>query len=63
MLPGVLPTVINIDAESVTYYRVVADKGQDMVIGTVLCGFERDLQYIRLLDIPLTFQQAQDLEI
>lgn len=54
--------VISIDAESVTYYRVVADKGQDMVIGTVLCSFERDLRDIRLLDIPLTFQQAQDTE-
>ena len=54
--------LINIDDEAVTYYRVVADKGQDRFIGTVLCGFERDLRYIHLLDIPLTFQQAQDIE-
>lgn len=54
--------VINIDAEFVTYFHVVADKGQDMAIGTVLCGFERDLRYLRLSDVPLTFQQAQDME-
>ncbi len=54
--------VINIDAGAVTYYRVVTDKGQDMVIGTAPCGFERDLRYLRLSDIPLTFQQAQDME-
>lgn len=52
---------IDITEETITYYAV-ADKAQLMIVGTVPCCIERDLQYLCLADIPLTFQQAQDFE-
>ncbi len=51
---------VNVDENSLTYYKAV-DKAQIITVGTVPCTFGRDLRSFRLSDVPLTYQQAQDI--
>lgn len=51
---------IDIDSETLRYY-VPADKALSVLVGCVPCRFDRDLRSFCLSDVPLGFQQAQDI--
>lgn len=52
---------LKIDENTITYYTV-ADKAQKMVVGIAHYRIQRNLRYIILSDIPLSYQQTQELE-
>jgi len=52
---------MKIDDNTITYYTV-ADKAQTKVVGIAHYHVQRNLRSFALSDIPLSFQQAQELE-
>lgn len=51
---------IDVGSDGLTFYAM-ADKAQSVTVGSAPCCFDRDIRSFCLAEVPLTFQQAQEM--